>query len=735
MYNMDNIVTNIGFHIEKMRQIDTSINKEIYQIDDSLVFYSSNMYKYYLIWQPGEGKTNETRVRNITEYEPASSSIYRTYPLFFYLKEKLHRSRVLIRNHLACKYLECLLLLSKLQKISYKITIYNGMIPRLVGNSKFIDSTNKLLDKIKKIYPASNYKFIKDYDNTLYFDDKNIDTDDKFDLIDIRIQLYDNSMDDVVKLIKVSLKRLELNGMLIIEFDYRSIVYEYLVNIICSLSQIFDNISYYKDIVNVISFCLIFTGYSGSEIDINTDDKYMLTTSTDLEFIHTDIIDFSHRVEKNQSNMKKNGINSDVAAKINDIAFLNSNIDIFNVLQIPVKQSILKLHDGIEQIQKKYIKHKSKANNFTINNLNIKLTKPNGKFVFTNKTIDKYKKELNNYQFFIDTRDVKKWKSVTQKTNLPLYIKTYVRDKYNMPNVSRAFVKMYEILSSFNLINNKCNALHICEAPGEFIEATYHYTHSNNIEYKWNANSLNYRSPLARLKYGYILGDFFSLIKKYPNNWLFGEDDTGDITNVSNIEHITKKAKENLGDINLITSDCGLDPSGDPEEHETTMSQVNLAQVILCLKTLTIHGNAVFKTYVPFSRPITRSILLLLANSFEKITLTKQIAGSPGSSEIYVVCQNYLKMETDFTYLFERLTKFNPTLDLYINYPPQFLDFIEIAVESYIKKQVSIIKRNFYYYENKEILEKHLPEMEKYKKKLAIEWCRMVKFKKITEHL
>ena len=436
-------------------------------------------------------------------------------------------------------------------------------------------------------------------------------------------------------------------------------------------------------------------------------------------------------------NMKKNDINSEVASDVNDIAFLNSNIEILNMLQIPVKQSVLKLHESIEQIQKKYIKHKSKANNFTINNLNISLIKPTGKFVFTNKTIDKYKKELNNYQFFIDTRDVKKWKSITQKTNLPLYIKTYVRDKYNMPNVSRAFVKMYEILSSFNLIDNKCkcNALHMCEAPGEFIEATYHYTHSNNIEYKWNANSLNYKSPLARLKYGYILGDFFSLIKKYPNNWLFGADDTGDITDVQNIEHISQKAKENLGIINLITSDCGLDPSCDPEEHETTMSQVNLAQVVLCLKTLAIHGNAVFKTYIPFSRPITRSILLLLSNSFEKITLTKQIAGSPGSSEIYVVCQNYLKTDIDFTYLFERLSKFNPTLDLYVNYPTPFLDFLENAVESYIKKQVSIIKRNFYYYENTNILKKHLPEMEKYKKKLAVEWCQMVKFKKIKEHL
>ena len=240
---------------------------------------------------------------------------------------------------------------------------------------------------------------------------------------------------------------------------------------------------------------------------------------------------------------------------------------------------------------------------------------------------------------------------------------------------------------------------------------------------------------MARAKYGYVFGDFFSLIMKYPNNWLFGADDSGDITDVENIEHIAKTAKKNLGEINFITSDCGLDPTDNPEEHETTMSRVNLAQVLLCLTVLSVGGNAVFKTYVPFARPMTRSIMLLLANSFEKITLTKQIAGSPGSSEIYIICQNYVNKNIDFEYLKKRLIDFDPSHDLYMNYPPVFIDFLENAVETFINKQVAIIKRNFYYYENDDILAKHLPIMDEYKKKLATDWCKIVSLKKINTHL
>ena len=40
-------------------------------------------------------------------------------------------------------------------------------------------------------------------------------------------------------------------------------------------------------------------------------------------------------------------------------------------------------------------------------------------------------------------------------------------------------------------------------------------------------------------KYDYALGDHFGILKKYPKNWIFGKDNTGDITNKNVITSLT----------------------------------------------------------------------------------------------------------------------------------------------------------------------------------------------------
>ena len=53
-------------------------------------------------------------------------------------------------------------------------------------------------------------------------------------------------------------------------------------------------------------------------------------------------------------------------------------------------------------------------------------------------------------------------------------------------------------------------------------------------------------------KYEYALDDHFGILKKNPKNWIFGKDNTGDITNKNVITSLTKEKYD------LITSDAGL---------------------------------------------------------------------------------------------------------------------------------------------------------------------------------
>ena len=144
----------------------------------------------------------------------------------------------------------------------------------------------------------------------------------------------------------------------------------------------------------------------------------------------------------------------------------------------------------------------------------------------------------------IDYIDYKKWGNITGKT---LIYRGSLKKRvvpYTTIKVSQALLKMYEILSLFNIFkknNKKITTMSICEAPGQFIQAINHYlkTKTNNVKYDWYANSLNHLSKEVKKKYGNnIIDDTYGLIKRYPKRWLYGVDNTGDITNLKNIYSI-----------------------------------------------------------------------------------------------------------------------------------------------------------------------------------------------------
>lgn len=743
---MDTLIKVNPLEIVRTRKRDVE-NPRIY-ISNEYEVLIQNMYKYFMIQPIVKAEDYQSSGKIIMEYQPISHGIMHYYPLLFYLRKNLIRKKILCMDPYAVTMTEALLLLERLQKINYQILAYTVLKPSHTQKEIYKNLTYKYIDKLKGMYKKFHAEYVVDFENQWQNMESfpcplsdagqgNSDTcslpNAPFDVILFKLSksVINEPYDFVTHQLNKVMQNISINGTLVIWFSYISIDFDFVSNIICSLSQVFDEIHYYRDEIYIISFAIIFERYNG--IKVNVVHEQSEYTTCDLDLILQDI---EKRQVDTRNKTYEEAVDAIVYQNINNVAFINDNIKACQILEIPVKQSVLDDALDLENAHLRYIKHIPQTTIKSINGKHIQLNKPSGNQGTVNKVINKWKTELNNYGFFIETRDVKKWRSITLKTNMPLYIKKYIRQTYDHPNVSRAFIKLYEILAVFpDFVKNPCHSLHICEAPGEFIAATFHYVYAHHGIMKWNANSLNHRSVKARQKYGYVFGDFFSYMKNYPNNWLYGADNTGDITEPENIKNISDTAKNKLGFINLYTSDCGLNPSEEFEEQETFMSKINLAQVILCLKSLSNGGNAVFKMYMPLAEPITRSILLLLYNNFRKLSIVKQIAGSPGSSEVYLVCEGYDPYEIDFEYLIERLKHFNPKLDLYDNYPNEFNDFIEDAVTTFVQKQLMIIKRNFYYYENNDIFKKHLPYMEEYQKKLAKHWCELVGFKDIPERL
>jgi 23S rRNA U2552 (ribose-2'-O)-methylase RlmE/FtsJ len=330
---------------------------------------------------------------------------------------------------------------------------------------------------------------------------------------------------------------------------------------------------------------------------------------------------------------------------------------------------------------------------------------------FQNKKLADNKSILNFYKVGIDSRDINHWRKTTSVINIPHEIMKYIKTDYDT-TVTRAFIKMFEILNEFNLVDDSIKSFHTCEAPGHFINATNYYMKLQNKDAKldWHANSLNPYNETNRKKYKHIFADQYGFIKKYRNKWLWGKDDTGDITNIENVKYYEKYFEYS---VDLFTSDCGLEAETKEhfKEQEARLSILNYSQVLISLVTLKKGGNAVYKLFAPLSEGTTISIVFLVMKFFEQVYFVKQLSGSPGSSEVYLVAKNKLDHLDDELkkYLFDCLINYNYEYSLFPSdiYNKYFILQMEKISTMFVKKQLDTLKRSFFYNDNPEVLKEH----------------------------
>ena len=310
--------------------------------------------------------------------------------------------------------------------------------------------------------------------------------------------------------------------------------------------------------------------------------------------------------------------------------------------------------------------------------------------------------------------------------NLDIKVQRFLGDF----SISQAWVKMYEIITDCNLIptNRKgiYKSFHICEAPGTFINCINNYIHTktNYDAFEWKSQSLKPKG--ARSKYDTI-GDTYGLIKRYPNKWDFGVDNTGDITNIENIKHYAKFAK-NMN-INLMTSDCGL-PWGDPKYY-----QVAYASYVSILYSLPKNGTLLYKILSPIDIPLIWNLIYITYTNFKEMYFFKPVQNSQ-SREFYIIGKGYLGIDQSILdkllYLVQDFEdpKFNKEeYDLFNDtYPEEFVIQVQNICEHLASNYVNSIERIIYYVDNVDNLGKEYKKhIESYMEEKNDDWIRKYK--------
>jgi 23S rRNA U2552 (ribose-2'-O)-methylase RlmE/FtsJ len=297
------------------------------------------------------------------------------------------------------------------------------------------------------------------------------------------------------------------------------------------------------------------------------------------------------------------------------------------------------------------------------------------------------------------------------------------------PTISNAFIKLWECLSTFDIIPkskqvNKYKVFHICEAPGQMILSARYFTskkRKNIQEYEWFANSLNPFNVEVKQKYGRILGDEYGLIRQNPGKWLWGADNTGDITRMKNIKWFRNRilghsnsastpAGSDSGSVlnsgsegvDLIIGDGGLGSHNDA----IVLQKIDLAQVVTVIACSRKGGACIIKHFTPYmtnhqetldATSFFVSILFLYYLVFNEVSLFKPYSSDMTSGEFYVIGKDFRGVEDEFLdKLYHILDKFkvNQALFPLETIPESFIFQINGFIEQMADYNITGLEKN-----------------------------------------
>ncbi|XP_071559620.1 cap-specific mRNA (nucleoside-2'-O-)-methyltransferase 2-like isoform X1 [Temnothorax nylanderi] len=259
------------------------------------------------------------------------------------------------------------------------------------------------------------------------------------------------------------------------------------------------------------------------------------------------------------------------------------------------------------------------------------------------RVLNEVKSRLNNFNLI-------KWQQHTSRMNEAGDIVRAVKERTQGELVTQAWCKFYEIASNYSLVplNEICRedgknfrSVHVCEAPGAFVTALNHWLKTNapDVRWDWLATTLN---PYCEgNSYDSMVADD-RFIRHTLRHWCFGDDNTGDIMGLRNLDALVEKFESAAdgGRILLVTADGSVDCTDVPGEQESAVAQLHLCETVACMHLLQKGGNFLLKLFTLFEHQSV-CLMYLLSCAFHQVSVTKPASSKGGNSEMYVVCMNF----------------------------------------------------------------------------------------------
>jgi 23S rRNA U2552 (ribose-2'-O)-methylase RlmE/FtsJ len=296
--------------------------------------------------------------------------------------------------------------------------------------------------------------------------------------------------------------------------------------------------------------------------------------------------------------------------------------------------------------------------------------------------------------------------------------------------ISRAFFKMWEIITDFNLIDNDKEHLiygALCEGPGGFIEAFNFYRKMKKEYYRDTIVAMTLKDPTDNYVPSWNKSQ--KVLKECKHIYItYGSDNTGNIYNIDNIKSYKNIFSNYKAD--LITGDGGFDFSNEYDNQEQVTAHLIFSEIVTGLITLKNGGNMVVKIFDSFKH-ITIDIIYILCKYFSNVYITKPFTSRPLNSEKYIVCKSFIGCEQyDIDIMFKILDNMNNHKIYRIlsnNIPVEFLKCIDAINIAFSFRQIRYMKKIFNIINNTSIY-KELEIFQKEKVVYSLEWCKKYKF-------
>lgn len=207
--------------------------------------------------------------------------------------------------------------------------------------------------------------------------------------------------------------------------------------------------------------------------------------------------------------------------------------------------------------------------------------------------------------------------------------------------VNRAYHKMHELLLSCAL-PRVTRSVHLCEAPGGFVQCVAHHLARGDGEWRWVAMSLDATPRFAvdqlPMRYGRIvLGDVCDVDA-------CARDCTNAMTDCAAEEEDKNKDEADAGIADLVTADGAVEM--DHDRLEADHLPLLRAECDVATRLLRLGGTFVVKFFEGLTVD-TRRVLAWTSQHFERTSVINPRSSRPTNSERYLVCTQFRGRKQD----------------------------------------------------------------------------------------